>query len=162
VRWAEGEPGARLERGAWLPWEDFAEHDLSLGQSEDEVCQRFEQTQDVRVEYRGKTAFAGAGHWQFVAYKKVLGEFLPLEPEAPLRGERRLEERMNAAGYLRLTTTKPLVMHMGNVPPRQLVAERRRAARSARDGYSRLLNWSPLRRALLFVHNTIFRWYFGV
>ena len=74
-----------------------------------------------------------------------------------------MDARLNDAGYLRLMTSDPLVRHMGNTVPPEARSEADRlqaagapAGRRAR----RLLEWGPLRRLLLAIHNQIFRWYF--
>jgi hypothetical protein len=72
---------------------------------------------------------------------------------------RALDERLDASGFLRLMTTTPRVRHMGNTVPEDLRAAgalRPRPARRRR----RLLDWAPVRRGLLALHNQIFRWYF--
>jgi glycosyltransferase involved in cell wall biosynthesis len=163
LRWAEAEPEATVERGTFIPWETFREHDVNLGQSESAVRQRYEETEDVRVRYRGAEALVGAVHWQFIARKEVLRELLPLSLDRPMGQVRALDARLNDAGYLRLMTTQPLVRHLGNVVPAELRAamglapmpDPRRGVR-ARS----LLEWAPLRRLLLGIHNQIFRWYF--
>ena len=57
----------RWSRARLVPWETFLEFDLSLGQSEEEIRQRYDASQDVRLTYHGVPAFAGASHWQFCA-----------------------------------------------------------------------------------------------
>jgi glycosyltransferase involved in cell wall biosynthesis len=49
LAWAEAEPEVNIERGRLIPWEDFRAFDLSLGQTEDAVRQRYERTEDVRL-----------------------------------------------------------------------------------------------------------------
>ena len=66
VAWAEATPGASVETGQFIPFEVFREFDLSLGQSEEEIRQHYETTQDVRLTYPGVPAIAGASHWQFI------------------------------------------------------------------------------------------------
>jgi glycosyltransferase involved in cell wall biosynthesis len=163
LRWAETDPEATLERGTFISWEVFREHDVNLGQPEPEVRERYDGTQDVRLLYRGAQALVGAVHWQFVARKDVLRALLPLSLDRPMGQVRALDARLNDAGYLRLMTTEPLVRHMGNVvPPEQRAAmglAPLKAATAGRRAYW-LLEWPPVRRFLLAVHNRIFRWYF--
>lgn len=163
LQWVGDDPDADLDTGNFIDWETFREHDISLGQDEREVRRRYESTEDFRVKYRGLSAHAGAAHWQFLAYRRVLGEHLPLEIDRPLGDDRKLDDALNHAGYLRLMTTKPLVQHLGNTLPESLRADAvgltSVPVRQATFG-RRLLDWSPLRRILLGLYNRIFRWYF--
>jgi hypothetical protein len=158
LRWAEGDSEVTVERGSYISWETFREHDVNLGQAEDEVRRRYSESQDIRLRYRGAEALAGAVHWQFVARKEVLTHVLPLALGRPMGQVRRLDARLNEAGFLRLMTTEAWVRHMGNSIPQDL-----RASGGSRPVMRRpvgVLEWPPLRRLLLAIHNQIFRWYF--
>ncbi len=163
--WASREPTARLERGQWMTWETFREHDVSLGQDEESVRRRYEETEDLQITYAGQAALVGAAHWQFVAQKSVLQQFTPLGIERPLGDDRKLDNNVNRAGYLRLMTAEPLVRHLGNTLPSDISqtsdVDLKAHLKDGRRLRKRMLEWSPLRRMLLFIHNTIFRWYFG-
>ncbi len=162
LAWAERDPEARLQPGRWISWETFREHDLGLGQEEDEIRKRYEATQDLRLEYRGQVALVGAVHWQFVAHKRVLQQFVPLAIDQPLSGDRKLDELLDRAGYLRLMTAPPLVRHLGNTLPADLANELAASTRPpAPRRRARWLDWKPLRSLLLRLHNAIFRWYSG-
>lgn len=162
LAWAERDPEARLEAGRWISWETFREHDLGLGQDEGEVRKRYEATRDLRVEYRGRVALIGAVHWQFVAHKQVLRQFVPLAVDQPLSGDRKLDERLNQGGYLRLMTVQPLVRHLGNLLPAELDKEPAASSPAgAPPRRPRWLDWKPIRTLLLRLHHAIFRWYSG-
>jgi len=162
LRWAEGEAEAGLERGAFISWETFREHDVNLGQPEEEVRDRYAASQDLRVSFKGAQALIGAVHWQFVGYKSVLAPQTPLSLDRPMGQVRAMDARLNDAGYLRLMTTDPLVRHMGNTVPPEVRSEASRLRPASPPGRRarRLLEWGPLRRLLLAIHNQIFRWYF--
>jgi len=139
-----------------VPWETFREHDLGLGQSEEDVRRRFDATEDVRLEYRGQAAMVGAVHWQFVSPRTALQGLLPLSLDRPMGVVNRLDERMNQAGYLRLMTEEAFVRHMGNTLPNEGTSVPSAPGPQTRR---RLRDWTPVRRILLWIHHTIFRWY---
>lgn len=158
VEWAERASDVVLERGEFIPWETFREFDLSLGQSEEEVRQRYEQTQDLRVHRNGLTAHIGASHWQFLARKQVLQQFLPFDMDRPMGQVLTLDEQINENGYLRLMTTEPLVMNMSNRVP---AAEASAAPIRRSGGFkARLLRIPFVRRLLLGLHDRLFRWFY--
>jgi hypothetical protein len=160
LEWAEQTPEVQVERGQFVAWEVFRDFDLSLGQEEDSIRQRYQSTHDTRLTYRGVRAHVGASHWQFVALKSVLQEFLPFEMDRPMGQVRQLDQRVNDAGYLRLMTCEPLAMNMSNTPQADSRSLRQGPAR-LRGLRRRVLELPPVRRLLLGIHDRIFRWYYG-
>jgi hypothetical protein len=155
--WAEGNPEVQVERGDFIPWQIFLEFDLSLGKPEDEIRSRYESTQDVRLTYRGVQAMAGASHWQFVAWKKELAQFLPFDMDRPMGQVKQLDSRMNEAGLLRLMPVEPLVMNMSNSLRGVNAPVTRQAGASRRRS---ILDLPPVKSILLKLYGQIFRWYF--
>lgn len=161
VAWGQTAQDASVEMGHYIPFEVFREFDLSLGQSEEEIKQHYETTQDVHLVYQDVPAVAGASHWQFTAYKSVLQPFLPFNMDRPMGQVRQLDQRMNEAGYLRLMVTDPLAMNMSNTlrnAPGK-AAERASAPRKPARGTA-VLDFPPVRRSLLALYDKIFRWYY--
>lgn len=146
-----------LEEGRFLDWETFWEHVRSLGREEAETRRDFESGGEYRLHHGGQTAFVGAAHFQFMARREVLQKIIPLPSEQPMRGERALDIAVNRMGLLRLTTEKPLVVHLGN----RLAADPTPAAASPRRSLlKRILHLPGIRHFLLWFHNQIFRLYF--
>jgi hypothetical protein len=154
LEWARRQPDVQVEQGSFLPWETYLEHVLSLGTSEEQARQWYDSRQDVRLTRHRVSAHVSAAHFQFTAPKPVLMHFVPFEMERPMGQVRSLDEQMNAAGYLRLTTCEPLVKHLGNrleggEGPTSLAITRSR----------RLFELPPVKKFLLRLYDEIFRLY---
>lgn len=161
VAWGQATPGVAVEHGHLIPFEVFREFDISLGQSEEEIQQHFQTSEDVCLTYQNVRAMAGASHWQFMAYKSVLQPFLPFSMDRPMGQVKQLDQRMNEAGLLRLMVTDPLAMNMSNTLRNAPGQASRRAVKHTKAGpTTTLLDFPPVRRTLLGLYDAIFRWYY--
>ncbi len=164
---------ATFEAGQFIPWETFWEFNRSLGQDEAENRKIYAETQDWKITLPAAgraapqarietTAYAGASHWQFVAYKSRLAEFLPFEMDKPMGQVKQLDQRMNAAGYLRLMVSEPLVMNLSNTTDYVKSTATGKPPAPKRAGLvKRLVQAAPIKKALLAVYDQIFRWYYA-
>ena len=159
--WAQDNPQVKLERGEYIPWEEFRAFDMSLGQPEAEVIQRYNTTEDIRLTYKDLTVQVGASHWQFMTYKSVIQQFLPFNMNRPMGQVKQLDQRLNDAGYLRLMPVEFLAQNMSNrtdwihKPGESAFTEEK-----SDSAWKRFLQVPAVKRVLLGIHDRIFRWYY--
>ncbi len=160
IAWAEQTPEAHYEIGQFLTWEEFSSFVLSLGTSMEQTKEWYGGGGDMRTNYQGVRAQIGASHWQFLARKSVLLDYLPFSMDRPMGQVRMLDQRMNDQGYMRLMTVEPLAQNMSNTLPVELRGNRP-PARQAQPGslVVRIANLPPVRRMLLSLYDRIFRLY---
>jgi hypothetical protein len=155
--WAHQQEGAVYEEGQFLDWDCYWEHARSTGYTEERARAEFPQGMDYRITYKGKAAFIGATHFQFMARTRVLKQIIPLTSEQPMRGERALDVAVNDLGCLRLLTDKAYVWHIGNIIDENAVIQ----PGVKRKSFIHWLAWLPfIRRPLLWLNNQIFHLYF--
>ncbi len=154
---------ATLEAGQFVSWETFWEFNRSLGQDEAENRKVYSETRDwkISLSLNDVVAYAGASHWQFVAYKATLAQFLPFEMDKPMGQVKQLDQRMNAAGYLRLMVSDPLVMNLSNTIDYVRGSPQKPLKTSRKSIFQRVINLLPVRKALLAIYDQIFKWYYS-
>jgi glycosyltransferase involved in cell wall biosynthesis len=162
--WAQ--KNAQLESGSFIPWETFWEFNRSLGQDESENRRIYSETLDWKISFNGRTAMAGASHWQFTAYKAVLQRFLPFDMDRPMGQVKQLDQRMNENGLLRLMLPDPLTMNLSNTT--DYVRQNNTSRSGTKNGnvrnksfFQRLANLPPIKKALLALYDQIFKWYYA-
>jgi glycosyltransferase involved in cell wall biosynthesis len=160
IEWAKNTPEAGYQVGSFLSWEDFSSFVLSLGTSEEQARTWYRDDHDLRVNYHGVPAQIGASHWQFVAWKETLQKFLPFDMSRPMGQVRQLDERMNAAGFLRLMVAEPLAQNMSNQVPLHLGGKLARKHDGDLSFRKRALNLKPVKKVLLGLYDKIFRAYY--
>ncbi len=157
LKWAENTPGVVVERGTFIDREWMREFWLSVGRSEEEIAEDL-ALEDVRLTYQGLTTYSGASHWQFLARKKVLQEFLPIDLSRPLGQVLKLDEMINEHGYLRLMTALPYTMNLSNSV--ELPTNQRAGSANNIAPRKRLVDIPLIKSPLMRIYNAIFKLYY--
>ncbi len=158
IRWAKNQPDIELREGQFLAWEDYWRHSRSLGKSESEARQHFESRRDICLFVQGEHYYVGAGHFQFVARKRVLQEVIPLPSARPMGQVRTLDIALNEKGYLRLSTPRWWIQHLGNTLQGwngELPFLQAKVSSIAVQQKRKTL-WKPLRQLLIWLNNRTF------
>ena len=144
----ESQHNLSVERGQLIPekWEE--EYMDNSGRSLERYRGEVEGLEDVVVSYRGVKAWVSAHHFQVLLPKKVLLEVLSEMLEEGwsdlLMGRMvELDDRMDAKGYLRLTTWEQTMRLLGNTIDDEVKAL---AARDGIETTSALPEGEPVRK----------------
>jgi hypothetical protein len=153
IDWATNKTGVEVKRGQYINPEWNREFLLSVGRSEEEIDQDM-KLEDVQISYKGVSTYAGASHWQFIAWKHVLMDFLPIDLSKPLGQVLKLDEMINEKGYLRLMTSEPFTMNLSNS------VELPGNVRSPELKRRRILDLPIFKAPLMRIYNAIFKLYY--
>ena len=133
LEWVEAGQADSVEKGQLIPrkWEE--EYMDNSGRSEERYQGEVAGLEDVVVTYKGVKAWVSAHHFQVMMPKTVMLEVLSEMLEGGwsdlLMGRMvEMDDRMDAKGYLRLTTYPQTMRLLGNVIDDEV------AALAARDG----------------------------
>lgn len=118
---------AVLEMGKFIPEQWDRDFCTSIGREWDFHVHYTKKDMDKRITYQGHQAYAVAHHCQFVCKAENLVEILRQNKEA-MSDDKVLDNAVDGAGYLRLTTVDRYVRHIGNVLDDELKPKRKRHA----------------------------------
>ncbi len=159
VRWAGKTKGAKIERGQFIEPDWIREFLLSIGRTEEEI-QRDLKQEDIRVTFHGVAAYAGASHWQFLGWKKVLQEFLPMDLSKPLGQVLKLDQEMDKRGYLRLMTTQPFTMNLSNTLDVPKLKNNKDLLKTRSKRQRSFFEVPVIRKVMMKIYNKIFKIYY--
>ena len=115
-RQIESDKDFKITKGKLIPYAYLKGFRDSLGDGEEiYLSKRYIGIDDVIIEKGTQQAYVGASHFQFMIPAKVMRSLIPFPTNKLLAGnEVLLEERVDRAGLMRLSTVKRVVHHIGN------------------------------------------------
>ncbi len=124
----------KFERGHLIPDEYTRDYARQFGLDYEQKIKDWESIQDHRVTLKGVTAYMGVAHQQFIISREAINS-IPFErfDNAIVKGDDKLNETLDQAGFLQLSTAKPYVYHIGNAITEDWL----------RDEYAKLVGGEP-------------------
>lgn len=104
-----------LTEEAYIPEEWEADWAASTGRDPGQRAIEARRTKVAKLMHNGIEAYVGATHFQFLSFVSRIVSCLPEGwPSNLMGGMRELDSRINQSGYLRLSTVRRWVRHLGN------------------------------------------------
>ena len=124
----------QVSSGQLLPRELEQHYIDNMGRTWESYQQEVQGLEDIQFTYQGVKAWASAGHHQFLAYRQLLLDTLPVW-DGQLMGKMiELENTIDRMGYLRLSTFAQRTRLLGNVISPENAAEASRLGLGAQAG----------------------------
>lgn len=160
----ENLPGLSVRPERRIPDEWEADWALSTGRDPQASREALASQHELVLQKDGVEAIGAANHFQFVAPKSVLLDALPEEWSGRLMGQMvELDEAIDAAGHLRLSTVDRYTRHIGNLITADLREEAQRMGldpgrerKFSRRSYP-LARLPGARRVLVGLYNRLFK-----
>lgn len=116
---ARNDPEFQIDEGNLLDIETIVAFCDGVSYPLKDYLERYGDGKDMKLRYRGVEAYVGASHFQFAARKEILLNILPLSVDTSAmlldkNSDRQLDHLLDVRGYMRLSTRKAYVHHLGN------------------------------------------------
>jgi len=146
LRWtAEQADHLICQKGDLIPEDWTREFLISVDQ--EEFIENWIHLSDCKVTYKGISAYAGASHMQYLISRQAFGAIPRFRSDKALSAENDMyiDNFLENAGYLRLSTDRPYVYHIGNAISEAWLEQEFRILVQERSG-KREIELSPIKR----------------
>jgi glycosyltransferase involved in cell wall biosynthesis len=110
------EPAIKHEEGDFLDHNWMRELAISLGSDPKKYIEKKKKVRQIRLTSKNVSAYAFVWHAQFLARRELINRIFPQPRDWSIRAtDKNFDQMVNDNGYMRLTTTKPFVSHLGNL-----------------------------------------------
>jgi glycosyltransferase involved in cell wall biosynthesis len=160
-----GAPGTSITRNRRIPDEWEADWALSTGRDPEAARLALIDHQELVLCKEGVEAIGAANHFQFLSPKQVILDALPNDWSGRLMGQMiELDEAVDNAGYLRLSTVERYSRHIGNILSPTLLEEAQclgiETGTIEAKGITRRRSWLTripgIRRLFVTIYNRLF------